>query len=95
MMMEVFTNASKPFYKFGNLLFLNKISTPYLVKFFQDRFADTGKAIREDAANLIAELVDNHPYYAQQLAQQSWLRTTSTIRPIPELAASQILPCIR
>ena len=76
MMMDVFTNASKPFYKFGNLLFLNKISTPYLVKFFQDRFADTGKAIREDAANLIAELVDNHPYYAQQLAQQSWLRTT-------------------
>ena len=76
MMTEVFTNASKPFYKFGNLLFLNKISTPYLVKFFQDRFADTGKTIREDAANLIAELVDNHPYYAQQLAQQSWLRTT-------------------
>lgn len=76
MMMEVFTNASKPFYKFGNMLFLNKISTPYLVKFFQDRFADTGKTIREDAANLIAELVDNHPYYAQQLAQQSWLRTT-------------------
>lgn len=76
MMMEVFTNASKPFYKFGNLLFLNKISTPYLVKFFQDRFADTGKTIREDAADLIAKLVDNHPYYAQQLAQQSWLRTT-------------------
>ena len=76
MMTEVFTNASKPFYKFGNLLFLNKISTPYLVKFFQDRFADTGKTIREDAADLIAELVDNHPYYAQQLAQQSWLRTT-------------------
>ena len=76
MMTEVFTNASKPFYKFGNLLFLNKISTPYLVKFFQYRFADTGKTIREDAANLIAELVDNHPYYAQQLAQQSWLRTT-------------------
>ena len=29
----------------------------------------------EDAANLIVKLVDNHPYYAQQLAQQSWLRT--------------------
>ena len=25
MMMEVFTNSSKPFYKFGNLMFLNKI----------------------------------------------------------------------
>ena len=77
MMMEVFTNSSKPFYKFGNLMFLNKIDTPYLVEFFKSRFADTGKIINEDAANLIVELVDNHPYYAQQLAQQSWLRTNS------------------
>lgn len=75
MMMEVFTNSSKPFYKFGNLMFLNKIETPYLVEFFNSRFADTGKSINEDAANLIVKLVDNHPYYAQQLAQQSWLRT--------------------
>ena len=75
MMMEVFTNSSKPFYKFGNLMFLNKIDTPYLVQFFNSRFADTGKSINEDAANLIVKLVDNHPYYAQQLAQQSWLRT--------------------
>ena len=75
MMMEVFTNSSKPFYKFGNLIFLNKIDTPYLVEFFNSRFADTGKSINEDAANLIVKLVDNHPYYAQQLAQQSWLRT--------------------
>ena len=73
--MEVFTNASKPFYKFGNLIFLDKINTPYLVKFFDNRFSDTGKTIDKDAANLIVELVDNHPYYAQQLAQQSWLRT--------------------
>lgn len=75
MMMEVFANSSKPFYKFGNLMFLNKIDTPYLTEFFNIRFSDTGKTINEDAANLIVELVDNHPYYAQQLAQQSWLRT--------------------
>ena len=55
MMMEVFTDSSKPFYKFGNLMFLNKID--------------------DEASRLIVELVDNHPYYAQQLAQLSWLRT--------------------
>ncbi len=75
MMMEVFTNSSKPFYKFGDLMFLNKIATPYLVEFFKSRFSDTGKSINEDASHLIVELVDNHPYYAQQLAQQAWLRT--------------------
>ena len=75
MMMEVFTNSSKPFYKFGNLTFLDKIDTPCLVEFFNTRFSETGKTITEDAANLIVKLVDNHPYYAQQLAQLSWLRT--------------------
>ncbi len=77
MMMEVFTNASMPFYKFGDLIFLDKIATPHLVRFFQNRFNDTGKLIDEVASRLIAELSDNHPYYAQQLAQLSWLRTQS------------------
>ena len=67
--------VNKPFYKFGNLMFLNKIETPCLVEFFKSRFADTGKNINDEASHLIAKLVDNHPYYAQQLAQLSWLRT--------------------
>lgn len=75
MMLEVFTDSSRPFYKFGNLMFLNKIETPCLVEFFTSRFADTGKSIRPKASRLIATLADNHPYYAQQLAQLSWLRT--------------------
>lgn len=56
-------------------MFLDKIETPYLVDFFNSRFADTGKSIEEDASHLIVKLVDNHPFYAQQLAQLSWLRT--------------------
>lgn len=56
-------------------MFLNKIETPCLVEFFKSRFADTGKNINNEASHLIVELVDNHPYYAQQLAQLSWLRT--------------------
>lgn len=75
MMMEVFTDSSKPFYKFGNLMFLDKIETPFLVSFFKERFTDTGKCITDEASELIARLTDNHPYYAQQLAQLSWLRT--------------------
>lgn len=81
MMLEVFTNSSKPFYKFGNLIFLNKIGTPYLVDFFTSRFSDTGKNISAEAAALIAEMTDNHPYYAQQLAQLAWLRTKETCTP--------------
>ena len=75
MMLEVFSDSSKPFYKFGNLIFLNKIETQHLVDFFNNRFTDTGKSISNKAGRLIADLTDNHPYYAQQLAQLSWLRT--------------------
>ena len=81
MMLEVFTNPSKPFYKFGNLMFLKKIDTPHLTGFFKRRFEDTGKDITPEACLLIAELADNHPYYAQQLAQLSWLRTQNTCTP--------------
>lgn len=76
MMIEVFNNPSMPFYKFGDLMFLNKIDEKDLVEFFHRRFNDTGKNITEEAARHIAQLTENHPYYSQQLAQLSWLRTT-------------------
>lgn len=47
-----------------------------MVEFFKSRFEETGKSIDHDASEMIATLVDNHPYYAQQLAQQCWLRTS-------------------
>lgn len=78
MMLEVFTNSSQPFFKFGNLMFLGKIPEECLVDFFRKRFDETGKCITHSAATLIARLIDCHPYYAQQLAQLSWLRTKDT-----------------
>jgi hypothetical protein len=78
MMLDIFTNSSMPFYKFGNVIFLKKIETPYLVDFISKRFAETGKSVTDEASHLIVELTENHPYYAQQLAQLSWLRTKET-----------------
>lgn len=75
MMMEIFSSPAKPFYKFGDLMFLQKIPREYWVPFISGRFKETGKNISEENASLIAELVEDHPYYCQQLAQISWLRT--------------------
>ncbi len=75
MMMNVFTSPSMPFYKFGDILFLEKISMDNWIIFIQKRFSDTKKEIRSSDARLIAELVECHPYYVQQLAQQAWLRS--------------------
>jgi AAA+ ATPase superfamily predicted ATPase len=77
MMPDVFTNPSMPFYKFGDLIFLEKIDTPSWIEFISDRFTATGKTISKNLAELIVKLTDNHPYYVQQLSQQVWLRTES------------------
>lgn len=76
MMLDVFTNSSMPFYKFGDILFLEKIDTESWVSFIMERFLYTGKSISTQQAELIVALADNHPYYVQQLSQQVWLRTT-------------------
>ncbi|MBO7640842.1 MAG: ATP-binding protein [Bacteroidales bacterium] len=75
MMLEVFTDPSMPFYKFGDLFFLNKIDSAHFIPFIMERFSSTGKTISEDACVRIVALADNHPYYVQQLAQLSWLRS--------------------
>jgi hypothetical protein len=75
MMLNVFTNSSMPFYKFGHLLFLEKIDTPSFVDFIAERFESTGKHISKELAAKIVGYADNHPYYVQQLAQQAWFRT--------------------
>lgn len=76
MLMDVFTNPSMPFYKFGNLLFLEKIKKEDWVSFICDRFEETQKHITKNSAALITDLAECHPYYVQQLAQQCWFRTT-------------------
>ena len=76
MMMEVFTDSSMPFYKFGDIFFLNKIDTEHFIPFITERFSSTGKSITEEACRNIVSLADNHPYYVQQLSQLSWLRTS-------------------
>lgn len=75
MMMDVFTSPSMPFYKFGDIIFLEKIAADNWVQFIQKRFTQTGKTITGKDSLLIAELTDCHPYYVQQLAQQAWFRT--------------------
>lgn len=75
MMLNVFTNPSMPFYKFGDLIFLEKIDTASWIEFISERFSATGKTISNNQAEMIVRLADNHPYYVQQLSQQVWLRT--------------------
>jgi len=78
MLIDIFSNSSMPFYRFGDIMFLQKIGNEKWGDFIVKRFDDTGKKITLDQAKYLAELVDNHSYYVQQLAQQTWLRTKTS-----------------
>jgi len=82
MLLDIFSNGTMPFYKFGDIMFLQKISNEKWAEFIKKRFEDTGKKIAIEQAEYLAELVDNHSYYVQQLAQQAWLRTKTSCSKI-------------
>lgn len=75
LMTELFENKSMPFYKFGDVLFLNKISEEYWVAFIVKQFKKTRKTITDDLARQIARQMENHPYFVQQFAHTVWSQT--------------------
>ncbi len=93
MLMEVFSSPSMPFYKFGDLLFLDKIPERYWQVFIREKFLATGKSLTKKQAEHIASLMGNHPYYVQQLAQLCWFRTRKKLsdRMISEAVESLVL----
>lgn len=75
MMTEIFENKSMPFYKFGEIMFLSKIKNEHWAKYIQNKFTKTNKEISLKNASKIAETVENHPYFVQQLANAVWIAT--------------------
>ena len=78
MMTELFTKQSRAFYKFGEIIYLQKIERAEWIKFIQAQFAATKKKISEQLANEIAAAVKDHSYYVQQLSHLVWINTEKT-----------------
>jgi hypothetical protein len=72
MMTELFEDKSMPFYKFGNVMFLEKISESYWMDFIINSFERTKKSIKKGIAQQIAQKMEDHPYFVQQLAHTTW-----------------------
>lgn len=75
MMEKIFQSQSHPFYRFGDLFYLDKISETDWVKYICDRFRVTGKEISRGLASEICTVTDRYSSYVQQLAWLVWLRT--------------------
>ena len=78
LMMDFFTKSSMPFYRFGEILFLEKIAENHWLPYITDRFKATGKNISTALAATIAQMMENHPYYVQQLSQVVWQQAGRT-----------------
>jgi len=75
LMNELFSKQSLPFYRFGDIMMLQKIETFFWVQYIQRRFSQSNKSISSDLAEQICRTVDNHSSYVQQYAWHVWIKT--------------------
>jgi hypothetical protein len=92
MIRGIFEKKSSPFYRFGSIMFLEKISRPKFMDFLQMKF----KNITGNSAELSEGILDItwcHPYYTQQLAFTVWenLSRGKYSADLPEKAAGEIV----
>ncbi len=79
MMMDIFNNSSNPFYRFGQVLFLQKIKKEEWIPFIVRSFQKTGKSISEEQAGKLCDIVKCHSWYLQQLCYFIWSGTSETV----------------
>jgi len=73
---DIFNSAEKPFFHFGQMYNLKKISRADWVGYIVGRFSSTGKNISEEIAGQIADTAACHSWYVQQLAASVWSFTS-------------------
>lgn len=75
LMTSIFANKSMPFYQFGDIIWLNRITTKEWVPYIIRQFAAVKRTITEDMACKICDMVANFSSYVQQLARYLLIRT--------------------
>ncbi len=79
MMMDIFNNSSNPFYRFGQVLFLQKIKKGEWIPFIVNAFHKTHKSITGQQAELLCDIVKCHSWYLQQLCYFVWSGTSEEV----------------
>lgn len=77
-LINMFGKASYPFYKFGDVMSLDKISTNYWVEYIQQQFQKTRKDIAKELCENICDFVESNSSYVQQLSWLLWTRTENS-----------------
>ncbi|WP_457621966.1 AAA family ATPase [Persephonella sp.] len=78
-LLDMFTNKNKPFYKSSFLYELKKIPEDEFSKCIIKNFEKTGKTCSTDLAAMIYNLVEGYPYYVQKLSSIVWDLTNKKV----------------
>ncbi|MEP2670715.1 MAG: ATP-binding protein [Cyclobacteriaceae bacterium] len=81
MISDMFNKSDRAFYRFGDIMWLDKISPDHWAKFITKSFEATGKTISSDICFQLVDQIQNHPYYVQQLSHIVWHNTTTHVTP--------------
>jgi hypothetical protein len=79
MMIHLFEGKTMPFYKFGDTFYLEKIKLDHWLPYIIEKFRASKKIITEEQAIRIVQLMQEHPYYVQQLCQIVWMNTVKNV----------------
>lgn len=92
MMLDIFNNTSKPFYKFGDIILLQKIDRESWVNFIVESFKKSDKEISRNLAVQISNLMQNHSWYIQQFSHYIWNKTNKSVdEEIINLALEELI----
>lgn len=92
MMLNIFNNSNSPFYRFGQVIFMQKIAKEHWIPFILSSFEKTGKSISAEMAERICDAVACHSWYLQQLCYFIWSFTVSEVaEDIYHLGLKQVL----
>lgn len=92
MMLNIFNNSNSPFYRFGQVIFMNKITKEHWMPFIVSAFENTGKSISTDFVERICDIVACHSWYLQQLCYFIWSYTaTEVTEEVFELGLKQVM----
>lgn len=79
MMMDIFGDSHKPFYRFSQIIFMPKISRNDWLPFILNGFHKTGKTIAENYAQRICDITECHSWYLQQFCYFLWNATDKEV----------------
>ena len=92
LMRELFEDPKGVFYKFGDILYLEKIDDRLLTDYMIKAFSKSGRVINKEFSEKISNHVKCHPYYVQQLAHLVWLNTKGFVNDLAyETACEDLL----